>query len=745
MARSTVEFDRTLWFIYFAQLIQNSFRFIYDFAAQHHIGVAIVRPQVGESLQVKFARIRSIFARIGNRTIQFGAHPRIQTADNRSIAVIQFFFGMQRLAPAFESFGEVFEKHRKQFIKRVRLNSRLTQFPYLTGAARRAIFLSLRFKVSFSHTLMFKLTLAPPRFVSALLLLLAMCGLTSARAEDAPPPPVALTEILKDVRPYGWSDVRTRAAKAAENDAVRFPSNKVEDVTFEGGFEADATTRLAIFSDDGCAIYINDMTTPVFNRLGVGQHLPDLKQSLHRVNYRFEADRKYQIKVVYRNDPYRGTIDLDGLTLWIYKDYGVDLVVDDVTEKDEETKGSWVVLNENYEEDNGDAKGYLINDWQPRWNETTRKFEDYIVPSDEDLCSAFLKLDGPAGGRTKWKLEFPDKIKVWKKDVNSYSRLTSGMEYEDDVPSTLGLKIEGITKSAVDNDVTVKAFVMAPKESYDANDLVAMTVVQPVVTSQKYKLVDVPRGSLRQGAARVTNRAAKGVKPNAKAVVVPDEDDDADDSIEYVKEDTDFKALMSGGSVYSDGRQTTSNNVAASNQRSSRMSGADETSSTRGAARTAVAGVPSATPTISGLHPLIRYSRSGQIISANNLRGSIGDAVTWRIVRGPAQLSIHSNSGWGASAMQPLHSGGVSPVYFKPTGTGLVQVNVYNAKNRRVIQEYTTIYQIQEMHESDHAANRVPNEKWRSVNAGKFKNAGINRSILKRTLWFAEEPENGKA
>jgi hypothetical protein len=96
------------------------------------------------------------------------------------------------------------------------------------------------------------------------------------------------------------------------------PKTVVDDVTFEGQFRAGSDrTQLAMFSDDGCDVFIDDMEKPVLKRFAVGQHLPDVNnQSFHLLDFKFKKGKVYRIRVHYANTVYNGKTDIDGATLF---------------------------------------------------------------------------------------------------------------------------------------------------------------------------------------------------------------------------------------------------------------------------------------------------------------------------------------------------------------------------------------------------------------------------------------------
>ena len=116
-----------------------------------------------------------------------------------------------------------------------------------------------------------------------------LCG--SALAQNARP----LEDILEDWQGYSWADIRDIASWEAQNDGPHYPSapdSTPHYETFEGDFSPqDEDAALAIFSDDGCNVFVNG--TKVHERKDVGQALPELSQSLHPINYPFRAGQTY--------------------------------------------------------------------------------------------------------------------------------------------------------------------------------------------------------------------------------------------------------------------------------------------------------------------------------------------------------------------------------------------------------------------------------------------------------------------
>ena len=101
-----------------------------------------------------------------------------------------------------------------------------------------------------------------------------------------------LPQILLDMGTADESAVRAEATSQATSEP-RYRSRTAGEVfLFTGPFVPEsANTKHAIFSDDGCTVRIDG--NAVHSRSGQGQHLPDLSQSFHVIDFTFEAGRSY--------------------------------------------------------------------------------------------------------------------------------------------------------------------------------------------------------------------------------------------------------------------------------------------------------------------------------------------------------------------------------------------------------------------------------------------------------------------
>jgi hypothetical protein len=131
-----------------------------------------------------------------------------------------------------------------------------------------------------------------------------------------------LTDVLHDLQGSGWDAVQMTARDQAANDGPRFRSAPAQTPFYEsfaGDFvPQDAQTKLAIFSDDGCDVWIDGVK--VLANKDKGQALPNLLESLHKVSFVFAANRTYRIKVDFSNTIYQGRSDIDGATLFAYSE-----------------------------------------------------------------------------------------------------------------------------------------------------------------------------------------------------------------------------------------------------------------------------------------------------------------------------------------------------------------------------------------------------------------------------------------
>lgn len=147
-----------------------------------------------------------------------------------------------------------------------------------------------------------------------------------AQAQTAPPAPNfgtgrPLVDVLENMEGLPWSAVRLAAQQQAEATLGpkyrNIPAQTPFYAAFQGTFiPASNDTRLAMFSDDGCNVYLDGVL--VLGNLDRGQHLPALDQSLQFIDQELVAGQSYDVRIEYSNTIYGGNTDADGATLFAY-------------------------------------------------------------------------------------------------------------------------------------------------------------------------------------------------------------------------------------------------------------------------------------------------------------------------------------------------------------------------------------------------------------------------------------------
>lgn len=139
--------------------------------------------------------------------------------------------------------------------------------------------------------------------------------------------PGAMLALIFKNMPDAQEQAVRDGADAQAHDRPVFKSMQVERITFEGTFiPASNSTKVALFSDDGADVYVNNFPVPVHSRYLEPQYLPDLTQSFHPIWPRpigqpdvpWQAGVPYTIRIEYSNVEYRGNADIDGATMFAY-------------------------------------------------------------------------------------------------------------------------------------------------------------------------------------------------------------------------------------------------------------------------------------------------------------------------------------------------------------------------------------------------------------------------------------------
>jgi peptidoglycan/xylan/chitin deacetylase (PgdA/CDA1 family) len=151
----------------------------------------------------------------------------------------------------------------------------------------------------------------------------------------------------------------------------------------------------------------------------------------------------------------------------------VNLVVNGMSEEAEDS-GGVIRINANFDEKNKNTQGHPLADYQPDEKKGHR-----IVEDDLDLLDGSFSIEGESV-KGKWRLIFPDNIKIWgKPGKGKYSELIS-TKFSDEVtlPFKYNLKIEGIKGSRATNDVKIMAEFIPDGTTEIYRDSVSLTVMQ---------------------------------------------------------------------------------------------------------------------------------------------------------------------------------------------------------------------------------------------------------------------------
>jgi len=130
-------------------------------------------------------------------------------------------------------------------------------------------------------------------------------------------------------------------------------------------------------------------------------------------------------------------------------------------------------INADFDEKNRNAAGNPLADYQPDAKEGHR-----ITPDDSNLLDGSLSVIG--AGKGKWRLIFPDKIKVWvEADSSVYEELDSSRTLkETEVPISLDFKVEGIRGSQLTGDVKILAEFVSAESGETYRDSAFLTVLE---------------------------------------------------------------------------------------------------------------------------------------------------------------------------------------------------------------------------------------------------------------------------
>jgi peptidoglycan/xylan/chitin deacetylase (PgdA/CDA1 family) len=152
--------------------------------------------------------------------------------------------------------------------------------------------------------------------------------------------------------------------------------------------------------------------------------------------------------------------------------FSVNLVIGGMSEEIEDS-GAVIRINADFDEKNRNAQGNPLADYQPDEKEGHR-----ITPDDPNLMDGSLLLSGAGNG--KWRLIFPDKIKVWVKgDSSEYEELDSSWSFKsEEAPISCEFKVEGIKGSQLTNDVRISAEFVPAESRKIYRDSAFLTVLE---------------------------------------------------------------------------------------------------------------------------------------------------------------------------------------------------------------------------------------------------------------------------
>lgn len=268
--------------------------------------------------------------------------------------------------------------------------------------------------------------------------------------------------LVFDTRQTGQTkleEVRTESGKTNPTWPSLIPGQTEQ---FEGYFIATSPqTKMAVRSDDG--VSISKDGSSIVGKLGTPQHWPD-ESSFADLGGGWTQNIPYKIVVDYKNTAVSGG-DSDGVSLMPYNGSGkvvtVDLTVGGVGEGEEESDGAFLNLS------------------APSVTAST-------VGSNNNLKDATLSLSGQ-GVSGKWKLTFPNSVKVWSQNGGVWTQVASGTESASvALPSTVALKVEGVSIGS--GEIVGSLKLTNPSASASIEDKAKLTIFQINLTAKSLKM-----------------------------------------------------------------------------------------------------------------------------------------------------------------------------------------------------------------------------------------------------------------
>ena len=113
---------------------------------------------------------------------------------------------------------------------------------------------------------------------------------------------------------------KIKADGEIKSEIVKFPSLSSDDRflfkgSFTSGSQADSLL-VAVFSDDGVTVKVNNSTSTLVNMYEKGQALPDVANSLKVVSGNWQNSTTYDLEIQYSNISHPNGADIDGITVF---------------------------------------------------------------------------------------------------------------------------------------------------------------------------------------------------------------------------------------------------------------------------------------------------------------------------------------------------------------------------------------------------------------------------------------------
>lgn len=259
-----------------------------------------------------------------------------------------------------------------------------------------------------------------------------------------------------------------------DNGAVWKSTFEGQTATFNGYLISTSDkTKWAVRSDDGVTVTSNG--TSILGNVGKPQHWPDT--SSFTVLGILTKGVPLCVNVSYKNTVFSGG-DADGITLATYdgtaKLVTIDLTLKNLTnaigEDSEEALPAYVALNDDWDEKQLSPTKVKLADNVAGPNGAA------IVPTDNELADGSISLSGQ-GEKGKWKLNFPDSVKVWIQDGTNWKEVPKNTFSSDvTLPLTIPLKIEGISIAPKAGDVEASFQLSDPASQQAITDKAQVAV-----------------------------------------------------------------------------------------------------------------------------------------------------------------------------------------------------------------------------------------------------------------------------